>query len=209
MRSHGLIIALDIINNGAFSLSDILITTLWHPFCFKAPEEAFSWGVVPWARISKALLCPSARRRAVPVVSYLFGSYFVSCPHNLPRIQRMSYWCNGFPDQSKTALQLAVSASDTPSAALWLSAYCQGNLIQQSQQYAEHINLIPQQDNTSRLWYEYKWTSPVQTWLGAAGLKFLFKILWCILCASSACLYLCVFNWQLLSPICAMSFPAT
>ena len=54
----------------------------------------------------------------------------------------MSYWCNGFPDQSKTALQLAVSASDTPSAALWLSAYCQANLIQQSQQYAKHINLI-------------------------------------------------------------------
>ena len=209
MRSHGLIIALDIINNGTFSLSDILITTLWHPFCFKASKEALSWRVIPWARISKALLCPSARRRAVPVVSYLFGSYFASCPHNLPRIQRILHWCNEFPDQSETTLQLAVSASDTPSAALWLSAHYQANLIQQSQQYAEHINLIPQQDNTSRLWYEYKWTSPVQTWLGAAGLKFLFKILWCILCASSACLYLCVFNWQLLSPICAMSFPAT
>ena len=47
MRSHGLIIAPDIINNGAFSLSDILVAALGHPFGFKAPEEPFSWRVVP------------------------------------------------------------------------------------------------------------------------------------------------------------------
>lgn len=47
MRSHGLIIAPDIINNGTFSLSDILIAILWHPLCFKASEEALSWGIIP------------------------------------------------------------------------------------------------------------------------------------------------------------------
>ena len=47
MRSHGLIIAPDIISNGAFNLSDILITTFWHPFCFKASKESFGWGVIP------------------------------------------------------------------------------------------------------------------------------------------------------------------
>ena len=52
MRSHGLIIAPDIINNGAFSLSDILITTLWHPLCFKASEEALSWGAIPTVTFS-------------------------------------------------------------------------------------------------------------------------------------------------------------
>ena len=52
MRSHSLIVAPDIINNGAFSLSDILIATLRHPLGFKASEEAFSWGVVPTVTFS-------------------------------------------------------------------------------------------------------------------------------------------------------------
>lgn len=48
MRSHGLIIAPDIINNGAFSLSDILVAALGHSFSFKASKEALYWGrVVP------------------------------------------------------------------------------------------------------------------------------------------------------------------
>ena len=46
VRSHGLIITPDIINNGTFSLSDILITTFWYPFFFKASKEPFSWGIV-------------------------------------------------------------------------------------------------------------------------------------------------------------------
>ena len=52
MRSHGLIIAPDVINNGAFSLSDILVAALEHPFSFKASEEPFSWRVVPTVTFS-------------------------------------------------------------------------------------------------------------------------------------------------------------
>lgn len=49
MWSHGLIIAPDIINNGLFSLSNILITVLWHPFYFKfkASEKPSFWCIIP------------------------------------------------------------------------------------------------------------------------------------------------------------------
>ena len=59
MRSHGLIIAPNIINNGSPSFSNILITALWHPFCFKAPEEALSWRVVPTVTFSAHTLRPA------------------------------------------------------------------------------------------------------------------------------------------------------
>ena len=47
MRSHGLIIAPDIVSDGALSLKDVLITALWHLFYFKASKESFSWRIIP------------------------------------------------------------------------------------------------------------------------------------------------------------------
>ncbi|KKK57851.1 hypothetical protein LCGC14_3050340 [marine sediment metagenome] len=52
MGSHSLIIAPDIVSDSTLSLKDIFITTLWHPFRFKASKEAFSWRVVPAITLS-------------------------------------------------------------------------------------------------------------------------------------------------------------
>lgn len=52
MRSYGLIVAPDIVSDGALSLKDILVAALWHPLGLKASEEAFSWRVVPTVTFS-------------------------------------------------------------------------------------------------------------------------------------------------------------
>lgn len=52
MRSNGLIVAPDIITNGTFSFSNILLTTLLHLLGFKTSKEALSGRVVPTVAFS-------------------------------------------------------------------------------------------------------------------------------------------------------------
>ena len=63
MRSHGLIIAPDIVSDGALGLKDILIAALWHPFFFKASKEALSWGVAPTVTFSAHTLLHAVTTR--------------------------------------------------------------------------------------------------------------------------------------------------
>ena len=79
VRSQGLIIASDIINNSAFSLSDILVAAFGHPLGFETAEEALSWRVVPTISTTARTLyhslttCPRFSEPCTGVMDSLIG----------------------------------------------------------------------------------------------------------------------------------------
>ena len=86
MRSHGLIIAPDIINNGAFSLSDIFITALWHPLSFEASEESFGRRIIPTISATAHAL------RHTLTTRHGFSKLLASVMGSLIRVKQHATW---------------------------------------------------------------------------------------------------------------------
>lgn len=86
MRSHGLIIAPNIITDGDLSFSNILITALWHPFCLKASKESFCWGIVPTISATAHTL-----RHAI-TTDHGFSEYLTGVMSALIRVKQHATW---------------------------------------------------------------------------------------------------------------------